>query len=159
MSPDWSNVTPEVANSVEEYMQDGFQEIQDALRKGKGTDWAKKKIADIDKAFARAAKGVATGSVVYRAMKQTQRIKFKEGSTFKDLGFTSTTSDPKIAKEIQQQFGSGTYLLEIKLPAYERVLAPLGAKDAKEVILNRGGLYRIEKVIGKRVLVSKRNRG
>jgi hypothetical protein len=88
------------------------------------------------------------GTVLYRGMREDIFKDLKAGSEFHDRGFTSTTSDPKIAQEFA---GDNGILVRVKIPKGTKVLNvdKVDATDLerieKENILQAGTRYRILK--------------
>lgn len=122
-----------------------YKVINTALRKtGAPPEEHAGMVRVLDQAFSRAA--ISEPITVYRGVTPAVVEKLKEGSSFVDRGFSSTTSDKKIAHGFSGPYGA---VLEIRVPkgakaiSMNDVIKDPEVGDEQEILLNRGSQYKI----------------
>lgn len=122
-----------------------YQAINQGLRNGAELDSkTKATIKALDKTFADAH--TTEPIEVYKGLENAFADKLEPGMTFEDNGFASTSSDPKTAKSFS---GSKGTILKISVPKGSKALSIAGQSeypDEQEVLLNRGGTYKVTDV-------------
>lgn len=138
-----------------------YRDINPALREGKRIKDAsdRKYIEQMDAVFARSA--TKEPITVFRGVSGPAIDKMQVGATFRDGGFVSTSADRNIAEGYTRmgQYGTGgnRAVLEIRVPKGAKAisadkLSSFGSntkykiRSESEVILNRGGSYKIIEV-------------
>jgi hypothetical protein len=180
LEPNWSNLpdallpTSQVACS--DWVSGKYLAINNALRSGDENDWTsgsqQRTIRGLDRAFDYGAQSLTEDTVVYRGMDKDAIGELKEGDTFTDRGFNSTSIDKEAAEiftRMEDDEGDETsgYLAHILLPKGTKVISPEVSsknltKKAKallkgqslqggeqEVLLRRGTTYRVIKRQGR----------
>lgn len=152
MEPRWSTIKDvklrqKLSDVVEEYSNsETYEEINGALRKGDPYAWTtgpqQRAIRSLDEAFRTVGKPLSAGTTLYRVIGNLPHFKLSVGSSFEDRGFTSTTAELGFAQDIQTEL-KGSSLFRIRVGSVPNVIVPIGARGVKEVILPRGGSFKI----------------
>lgn len=129
--------------AMQNYTGGMFQTLNPRLRAGKAASREDKAdLQSMDAAFARAA--TKEPIVAYRGVSGDFAAKLKPGVTYTDGGFTSVSSDPKAADNFVR--GDGSALLEVRVPKGSKAVSVKAFsqfKGEEEIVLNRGGNYRV----------------
>lgn len=150
------DMTPEERQSMKEYTGAMYRTVNSALRSGKPIPRGDRKdVERMDRAFARAS--TKEPMTVYRGISKDFSDKLLEGATFKDPGFSSSTSNKNTAEAFSHFSGSKGAVMEIRVPKGSKAIslenisafggATSNASSEGEILLNRGGTYRVVKVI------------
>lgn len=139
-------LTAEEKAALKDFQAIGFVDVNNSLRQGLDPPPV---VATLDSAFRKAAP-LEKDETVLKGIGPTYASRLAElgvGAGFKDLGFPSTTSDPKIAKKfgVGQYAGSGG-TVRIRLSQGSRVLRMVDAGLSgyeSETLLPRGVTFRI----------------
>lgn len=145
-------------NALHNYTNTAYSDMNKTLRKGSwgGNPDATKyhreamrnNVKELDKAFQK-AEPLQQPIIVSRGMSSQVfgAVGSKNGKTFSDRGYTSTTAMSPSSKAMSNFFGNDDAQLEIEIPAGARVLRPDGAgaygDDEKEILLPRNSKFEI----------------
>jgi len=150
-----TGVGPEHLDSVRAYTKGSDATINSHLRSGPSSDpsvaaQAQGHIDRLDEAFAKQAP-LSSDLTSYRGVSHVEQLFGKVGervgSEFVDHGFSSTTTNPEIARSFGAQHQGGA-LLRVTTKAGTRVLNPAGAggfgRSEREIMMPRGSSYRVK---------------
>lgn len=122
-----------------------YKTVNPRLRAGKSVSSDDKEdLAIMDKAFAKASLSQAV--TVYRGLAPEIASKLTVGSSFKDGGFTSTSTDKDIGRMYTNIGGGGSALMEIRVPKGAKAISVKSASQftkENEILLNRGSSFRV----------------
>ncbi len=149
-------MTPREVEAMQNYSGAMYKGLNERLRAGKGASRGDAAdLKEMDKAFARAS--TVEPMTVYRGIGPEFAKQLKPGVSFTDGGFTSTTSSRDIAEGYSTFGGSGGAVMEVRVPKGAKAISlkdtsAFGgktsvAKSEEEILLNRGGKYRVVEVI------------
>lgn len=123
-----------------------YKEINNDLRSGKPLGAAAAGITrNLDHTFASAK--TTEPIEVYRGLDGAFAAQLEKGTTFKDDGFTSTTSSESRGKSFAG--GKGAVLMKISVPAGSKAISLSDVSEypeEQEILLNRGGTYKVTDV-------------
>lgn len=129
--------------AVKNYTGAMFRDVNPALRSGKPIP--KKDRRDVDHMDAVFAKSSTKEPMtVYRGVSPDVAAKMQKGSSFKDGAFVSTTSDKSTAQSFARGGGA---VMEVRVPKGSKAVSVRDVsqfgKSEQEILLNRGGNYRV----------------
>ena len=134
--------------AIEDYTKASYYSINKSLRGGSSV--SNKTIDGLDSAFAKAS--TKEPITVYRGIRGDFADNLTVGTSFKDKGFASTSTERKTASAFagKDDDGSST-VLQIRVPKGSKAISMEGehAKrlNQKEIVLNRGGNYAVKEII------------
>jgi hypothetical protein len=143
-----SLITREKAYEVVNYYTGrGYNDINRHLR---GTDAGandadiEEKIDAMDAAFFRAPMS-SEDRTVYRGVSPNIGRELLAGETFRDKGYTSTTTDMSVTEDFTSYSDGSKYVMEITIPSGTQFIE-VEESSEKEIILNKGSRFSIDEV-------------
>jgi GNAT superfamily N-acetyltransferase len=132
---------------VNEYTGRLYNNINRHLRgtdKGANDADIEEKVDAMDAAFFRAPMS-REDRTVYRGVSVNVGRELVAGETFKDEGYTSTTTDMRVTGDFTGYGGGPKYVMEITVPSGTQFIE-VEESSEKEIILNRGSRFSVEEI-------------
>ena len=143
-----SLITREKAYEVVNYYTGrGYNDINRHLRgtdRGANDPDIEAKIDAMDAAFFRAPMS-REDRTVYRGVSVNVGRELVAGETFKDEGYTSTTTDMRVTEDFTGYGGGPKYVMEITVPSGTRFIE-IDESSEKEIILDKGSRFSVEEI-------------
>jgi hypothetical protein len=143
-----SLITREKAYEVVNYYTGrGYNDINRHLRDtdaGVNDADIEEKIDAMDAAFFRAPMS-SEDRTVYRGVSPNIGRELLAGETFKDKGYTSTTTDMSVTEDFTSYSDGSKYVMEITIPSGTQFIE-VEESSEKEIILNKGSRFSIDEV-------------